>query len=305
MWAQLYFDEPVAANFQEKVVIRFLSPEETLGGATLYWIVERRLKKGDSKLEVLKTLDSNDLAATIHTLFLFFQAPMTRKEIARRISQAESKIHSILLDEKSFIQHQSNYLNRASFDDLLHDIVSKLENYQQNEPLGKGLSSEDLVAGNRAMGEFVLARALEDGVIKNQGNLWQLSSHPNDLEEAEENMRRGIRAIFEEAAYSSPALSSVKSQLGSKSDLIIQWMIQNGDLVRIDREYYILDTQLEHFITALKSWFKEHQELSVGEFREIIPTSRKYLLPLLNYTERKGILIRVGDVRSWAGEELN
>jgi selenocysteine-specific elongation factor len=81
-------------------------------------------------------------------------------------------------------------------------------------------------------------------------------------------------------------------------------MIQHGDLIRIDKEYYILDSQLDIFYAELRKWFTSHTELSISDLREIIPTTRKYLLPILNYAERKGLLIRDGDIRRWVGEEL-
>ena len=47
--------------------------------------------------------------------------------------------------------------------------------------------------------------------------------------------------------------------------------------------------------------FREAHDLGV---REIIPSTRKFLVPMLNYAERKGLLMRDGDVRRWVGEEL-
>ena len=221
------------------------------------------------------------------------------------MSIAESKIHPVLQDEKSFIHHQSNFLDSITYNTNLDSIIKGLESYHQDEPLGKGLPREELILENKEIGEFILARALADGLVRNQGNLWQLAGHQSELDDADEKIRSRIKALFTASEYSSPALSVIKAEIGESADSIVQWMIQHGDLVRIDKDYYILDVQFEHFITVLKDWFRENEELSVGQLREIIPTSRKYLLPLLNFAERKGMLLRVGDVRTWAGEELD
>ncbi len=63
MLAQFFFEEPISAGFREPVVIRFLSPEETLGGAILYWSVDRRLKKKDPvsiSCQILTPLEQGD-----------------------------------------------------------------------------------------------------------------------------------------------------------------------------------------------------------------------------------------------------
>lgn len=304
MWAQLFFDQEIAAGFQEKVVIRFLSPEDTLGGATIIWAVDRRIKKGDKRLQLLQGLDGGDLKKTILSILGFFGKPLSRKAIARRVSMAESKVQPALQDETLFITHQDKYLDQESYAELLSDILKKLETYHADQPLGKGMSSDELTRSRIQIRDFVLGKALADGKIRNQGNLWQLAGHQSELDAEDEKIKQRVIDVFKEADFSSPGLSELKSDLGPEANSIVQWMIQHGDLVRIDKDYYILASQLDHFYSVLKTWFRAHDELSVGELRELIPTTRKYLLPLLNYAERKGELLRVGDVRKWAGEEL-
>jgi len=81
-------------------------------------------------------------------------------------------------------------------------------------------------------------------------------------------------------------------------------MIQHGDLVRMEKNHYVLAHQLDTFVSELRKWFSANSELSISQLRDIIPSTRKYLLPMLNYAERKGLLMRDGDVRRWVGEEL-
>ncbi|MCF7808490.1 MAG: selenocysteine-specific translation elongation factor [Candidatus Marinimicrobia bacterium] len=305
MWAQFFFDQPVSAGFHEKVVIRFLSPEETLGGADLLWMVEKRIKKGDSRLGHLHKLATSDVKTVIDAVFKFFQQPLSRKQIARRMSVAESKIHSILQDDTHYVAYLDNYLDIEAYHSAQEMIISALTAYHEQEPLGKGLQRDQVGIENEAIRDFVLNRSLAEDTIKNQGNLWQLAGHQSDLDEADQEIRAKIRDIFQTANYSSPSMDQVKQEVGTKGETIIQWMIQHRDLIRIDKDYYLLDNQLDNFISVLKQWFLEHDELTVGELRDIIPTTRKYLLPLLQHAERKGYLLRVGDVRRWAGEELS
>jgi len=96
----------------------------------------------------------------------------------------------------------------------------------------------------------------------------------------------------------------LRQDLDPAAQTVLQWMIQHGDLVRIDRDFYLLESQVAFFLTALRTWYGTHRELTVSQAREIVATTRKFLLPMLNYAERKGLLQRDGDVRRWVGEEL-
>jgi len=302
MLAQFFFDEPVSAGFKEKMVIRFLSPEETLGGAELLWAVEHRLKKQDKRLPILKSLKTDDLSSLTNGVLEFFDRPLNRREIARYLSVAESKIHALLLKSEDYKSHQDRFIKRSLFDASLNEIRKVLEDYHQKEPLGKGLARELISTLGEASREFVLASALSEGILKNQGDLWQLSGHQGTLDAGDEAAKQKIVDLFNESNFSSPGLDELQTTLEAKEVTVLKWMIQHKDLVRIDKDYYLLSTQLEFFIDALQNWFRSNQELTVAQVREIVPTTRKYILPLLNYAERKGLLLRDGDVRRWVGE---
>ncbi|NQV14123.1 selenocysteine-specific translation elongation factor [bacterium] len=304
MLAQFFFEESISAGFKERVVIRFLSPEETLGGAILYWSIDRRLKKQDAGLDLFKSLVSENIEDLILSAMAFFNKPMSRREIARLLSVAESKIHALLQKIESFKVYQDKYIKIQAFDLILSEVQSVLETYHKEQPLGKGLPRERLTTAPTALREFVLAAALAEGALKNQGDLWQLSGHQGTLDEADELLKQKIVEIFADSNYSPPALDDLNAKLDTRGSSILQWMIQHGDLIRIDKDIYLLENQLEHFFAQLRKWFRANPELTVSQVREIIPSTRKYLLPMLNYAERKGLLMRDGDVRRWVGEEL-
>jgi len=304
MLAQFFFEEEVSAGFKEAVVIRFLSPEDTLGGANLYWAVGQRIKKHDPRLTLLKQLENLDTLERLKMTLAFFRQPMSRRELARSLSLAESKISSQLQKAEDFKVFQDKYLTLDNFQTSLKTIQETLEAYHQAKPLGKGLGRDQLISGDRSSSDFILSAALSDGLLKNQGDLWQLAGHQGDLDEADLRVKEKIMAIFQEAAFASPALPELQAALDPQGQTILQWMIQHGDLVRIDKDFFVLSDQLTFFIDQLKAWFAKNEELTVAQIREIIPTTRKYLLPLLNYAERKGLLIRDGDIRRWIGEAL-
>lgn len=304
MMAQFFFEEPISAGFKEKMVIRYLSPEETLGGAELLWAVDHRLKKHDKHLPILKSLKTDELSALIDAVMDFFDCPLSRREIARYLSVAESKVHTLLQKQEDFKSFQEKFIKQKLYHDSLAQIQRVLENYHEKEPLGKGLPREKLTALRQVNREFILASALGEGTLKNEGDLWQLAGHQGTLDVRDEQARQKIVAIFKGSNYSSPSMEELKGSLNAQEVTVLQWMIQHRELVRIDKDFHLLSSQIDYFIEALKHWFRTNPELTVAQLREFIPTTRKYILPMLNFAERKGLLIRDGDVRRWIGEEL-
>jgi len=49
--------------------------------------------------------------------------------------------------------------------------------------------------------------------------------------------------------------------------------------------------------SLLEEFARKRKEISVGEFRELLGTTRKYAMPILVYFDEAGLTTRVGDVR--------
>ena len=50
-------------------------------------------------------------------------------------------------------------------------------------------------------------------------------------------------------------------------------------------------------VETLKEYLKNNDTISVGEFRELGQTSRKYAVPFLEYCDTLNITVREGNVR--------
>jgi selenocysteine-specific elongation factor len=60
---------------------------------------------------------------------------------------------------------------------------------------------------------------------------------------------------------------------------------------------YIPSSVFQKMVENLKSFFRNKPEMTVAEFRDILGTTRKFALPLLEYLDSHKITLRVGDIR--------
>ena len=47
----------------------------------------------------------------------------------------------------------------------------------------------------------------------------------------------------------------------------------------------------------MKKWFDANAEMALADFRGIVNTTRKWMIPLLEYLDRTQVTMRKGDVR--------
>ena len=301
---QVFFDESVSAASGELTVVRFESPEFTLGGIELRWCLPKRLKKSDPRVAILDQIGDADLKQAIPLVLEFFGQPMTLRQLAQRLSYAESKISGFLKAANGIREYEQCFLLESSFLAIKESILARFEAYHEENPLGGGLAADAFTDIPAELLEFVTGVMLEATELSVAGSRWQLAGHETTLSAADENMRKVLVEVFSQAVYAPPSIDELVSEYSAVGKKVLDWMISHGELVRIDSGFYVLKNQVEAYISLLKDWFREHETLSVPEAKTFIPTTRKYILPLLNYAERKAYVLRQGDVRIWIGEEL-
>ncbi|NIP42296.1 MAG: hypothetical protein GWN61_08360 [candidate division Zixibacteria bacterium] len=68
---------------------------------------------------------------------------------------------------------------------------------------------------------------------------------------------------------------------------------------RINDALYISREAYDLMIEQLKKHFSNNEGMTVAEFRDLMQTTRKYALPLLEYMDANRITLRVGDIRKF------
>jgi len=70
-----------------------------------------------------------------------------------------------------------------------------------------------------------------------------------------------------------------------------------GAVTKVTTDLYFSRGALDKVKALLIAHLEAHSEMAAATFRDILGTSRKFVIPLLEYFDRSGLTLRVGDVR--------
>jgi selenocysteine-specific elongation factor len=70
-------------------------------------------------------------------------------------------------------------------------------------------------------------------------------------------------------------------------------------VVKVEPDRYYAAGALQTLLDRLADVMHENREYSPAELREALGTSRKYLIPLLEYCDRRALTIRTDTGRRW------
>jgi selenocysteine-specific elongation factor len=171
--------------------------------------------------------------------------------------------------------------------------------HHAEHPLDAGLSLQALRAGVSAPAS-VLDLLVKHGVKK---QAWELAEggavarSPGWKTQAGDAGARLVHRLTE-ARWQLPTVSELQRELSDPSvPALLAHLAREGSVERVDQERYALKQALEEFRRAVEETLRELGAATPAQFRDRLGLTRKYLIPLLEWADRRGITSRKGDTR--------
>ncbi|RCW41356.1 MULTISPECIES: selenocysteine-specific translation elongation factor [unclassified Halanaerobium] len=312
-YVQFRLEEELVAHFGERFVLRRYSPMTTIGGGKIIEI-DPPPRKGNYKkaLEELKTMENADPEKRVEILIKNRKKEAVEKKyLLKRTTLAEKKLEQCLnsLSKKGVIKKLSDTQNSTwiHIDNLYNaekELLSLISDYHKSRKLKKGIKKEEL----RSQSEYyfdkqefsrVLNWMKKNQKIKEQENIISLKDFSISLSEKEKNIKEDIITIFKNNLFNPPAVEDIVENYGNSEQAadIIQYLVDSGELIRLAQNIYFHQSALEKAFNKLNEYFAEHESIELSEFRDLIESTRKFSLPLLEEFDRQKITQRRGDKR--------
>ena len=108
--------------------------------------------------------------------------------------------------------------------------------------------------------------------------------------------------IEEKTSHGRDFLSRISSPNIDKEQ-IFEALVAEEILVAVAPQIYFHKEHYQSALDRLTGYLKEHPSIALGDFRDLLGTSRKYAVALLEFWDRRGITQKVGDARLVFGVE--
>ncbi len=83
---------------------------------------------------------------------------------------------------------------------------------------------------------------------------------------------------------------------------VLASLIEQGRLVKLGDNVLFLRETYEEALAKLLAYLRVHGKITAAEARDVLETTRKYVLPLLEHMDERRITRRVGDERVLAAQ---
>ena len=295
-WAQFLLAQPIAAVKDDRFIIR--SPQETLGGGLIVGPRAKRhrrfrpdiieglaTREGGTAEQVVLTIIQEEEPLELEKLLALSNLPRAGAEEALKSLAAPKKI-TVLGDMKLLFSAQG-------WEKLAREATQAVQKYHQRFPLRHGPPKEELRGKLKTPAKFfphALEQLVRDGSLIEAGPTVHLPDHkPQPTPE----QRAEVDAFLDRLARNpySPTLDPLP-----EPDLL-NLLIEERKLIKVSDDVIFLASAYDKMVEETVAHIRSQGKVTVAEVRDLLHTSRKYALALMEHLDRQKITRRIGDER--------
>jgi selenocysteine-specific elongation factor len=304
--AQLRLESPVYLFAGDHLTIRDWSEQQTLAGAVvLDPDASRRSFRAPGRQQWLTRV-----AESLVQPALFVAAYVARDTAVRRSrafvktrfsgDEIDEAIQQLVRDGR-VIATGDMVVDAAAWGAARKRAAQLVDDAHREHPERLGLSLTDL--RNVLTKEFsfedlfdALIASLGSEGFTRSGSVIQRASHraqlPEPLRAAGETVRRALSA----QPLEPPSRKELTPDAASQRAL--KFLIESGEVIEISAELVLSATAVAQATAQVKAFVTKHGPATVSELRQSLGSSRRIVVPLLEYLDRTFVTVRHGDKRA-------
>jgi selenocysteine-specific elongation factor len=298
-WAQLRLATPVAVAVGDRLVVRRPSPSETIGGGAVADLAAARLRR---RAETVAALERRTAPSTASRLLASLDVPRTAAEAAARSGltpdERDAAAAEVIADGRA-VSLADALISRDAFEALATHVERLCAQAHRKAPLRAGASREEarsaLGLPAKRFGALV-GRLVAEGRLVERGTALALPSHRPRLSDDQERRWLGARAALAKEPLQPPSPAQLETEHGLDRELVAA-LAERGDVVRIGTEAVFLPEAVTRFARVVVDELAASGSITVARARDLSGSSRKHVLPLLQFLDDRGLTRRHGDDR--------
>lgn len=316
-YAQLRCGLPLTAVFGQRFILRDPGTGRTLGGGTvLRPVTKRRHRHAAGEVEALQRLETGDQLTRLEEVLRAsgFDQPPELQLCARAGVERDAlpRLLDALIEQHRWgtVEGTDVHATPAAAEDAARRLESWLERFHQRHADQPGRNADAVLgwlerAAARALARPLLERFIREGRLKRLGPFVCLPKFAPQLSAADERHLASMIEEFRSAGFQPPALAglSFAAKVDRKRlDKLVTLAAALGELVPIGDGIYLHAEHERALRQAVAEEVARTGGATVAEIRERLRSSRKYVVPFVEYLDRVGFTKRVGDRRVLAVE---
>jgi selenocysteine-specific elongation factor len=307
-YIQLRLEEEIVAKRDDKIVLRFYSPMETIGGGFIIDSNPYKHKRfKDDIIEKLQLKEKGDIEDLIDEMIkVNSENYETMKSYIDKGEFEENEMKNVIekfIEEDKVVKFVDNViLHKDYLEKIKENIIKELEDFHNKNNLKLGMKKEEL--RNKVMKK--VKNKLYDDLLVYFENILNLVDNKVSLKDfkviytkEQEEMKKRIEDNLIKGRFSPKTVKEMAETFKDEEGFnkVIQSMIDFNLVIKLDENIVLYHSVYDEAVSMIKDFIKDNDGITLGQCRDVLGTTRKFALPLLEYLDNNKITKRDGDKR--------
>lgn len=311
-YAQLRCSDPIATAYGQRFILRDENAVRTIGGGIILRPVARRKHRNQQEnIESLKKLENGDKANRVeqvltlhgfHTpsdLHLCAQAGVEPEELPELIHTLKENLRWMPIGDSDV------YITPSALLQIKNRLIRWLERFHQKNPDSPGRPA-DAVEGwlerltSQSVAKPLLEGFIKDKTLKRLGRFCCLPAFAPTLSAADEKILASMTEKILQGEFQPPTIDDLVTALKTdkkRIERLATLAVAMGELVKIDAKIYLHSNVQARLRQQVADLIGKNNGVTVAKVREKLESSRKFVIPFMEYLDRVGYTQRNGDQR--------
>ena len=313
-WAQLVLREPIVALRGDRFIVRDETARWTLGGGIVVNPFAERHRRADTglvaTLERLHGGTDAEAAATFLEASSDFAVGLgtLAQALGMRIERAAAALAGVseaIPVPESAGAPAASWTTAVKWERFATIALDAVSAKHRADPLATGLEMESLRSRlpwdvtPRVFRWGIERLVAEDRLVRAEGVV-HLPSHRVALDDGAREHAARVERLLIDGGFTPPDLRQLAeaTRLPARELLDVLTVLESERrVVRIGPELFYAREPADAAVARLEAHCRARGEITAAVFRDLIGASRKFAIAFLDWTDRTGVTLRIGDLR--------
>jgi selenocysteine-specific elongation factor len=295
--ARLVLDAPLVLRAGDRLVLRGGAPHTTIGGGVVTDPLPLTPRARpwpeiapDPRHRLLWMLEeAGPIGVDVATLGV-------------RLGIRTAELDRLLKSAKGTARVGERLVLSAVLDALRTQLLAHVTGAHRESPLAPGLdrqTARQALSPNADLADEVIRRAERAGLIEVAGSVIRLPGWDPAASARAGDRTTAIREVLERAGVEPPSVAELQAAEGADVPALLKLLEREGHAVPIALDRWFAASAVRVLLDRLRAGTTPGKRYAPSELREMLGVSRKYLIPFLEWCDRRGIARRDADGRTF------
>lgn len=305
-FVQLRLEESIVAKKGDKFVVRYYSPMETIGGGIIIDTAPKKHKRFDEKvIEALKIKEKGELEDILEEyLKRNLNNYPSKKDIMSYSGESEQNVNIALeklINRNKITLINNMYMHNNQYENLKEESIKLLEQYHKKHRLRKGILKEEF--RSRLENKFkskemdiLIDKFSKEKILKVNENLVSIYDFRVEFNNKQKEIKDNIKSVLDKNGIETLLTIDYICNKNMYYEEVLEAMI-GSDIEQLDEKYVISNDLYNKLKSEIIEYLKENTEITLGEYRDLLNSSRKNCMIILENFDRQKITKREDNKR--------